>query len=182
MIAPHRPAPARLVILLLMTLLSGLASAERFGHRVPLATKPSGNYYVEIKLGHGVAGEFLVDTGSGYVVLTKETFKAVRDLPGTKHLRDIKGRLANGKAARARIYRLAELQLPGECVLKDVEVAVMAGSTRNIFGLSALRQIEPFAMELSPPSLLFSSCELSWQETATEGISAIAATEMAPRP
>lgn len=182
MIEAHRPAAAGLATLLLTGLLSGEASAERFGHRAPLETKASGNYYVEISVAPGVSGDFLVDTGSGYVVLTADTFKAVRDLPGTEHVRDIRGKLANGKSARARIYRVAELQLPGKCLLKDVEVAVMSGSTRNIFGLSALTQIEPFAMELSPPSLLFSSCEMPQRDTGTDDVPALAAVDVAPAP
>ena len=158
---------ARLPVAALSAVLIGLLSlpagalADRFGHAATLERKPSGNYYLAVDVAPGVSREFLVDTGSGYVVLTRETFAAVRDLPGTRHLRDITGRLANGKAARARIYSVARLELDGDCVLENVEVAVMPGGTRNILGLSALRRVAPFAMDLSPPTLLYSGCAAS---------------------
>lgn len=154
---PHSPAIA--LTLAGMLTLPSIAGAERFDHTAPLDRKPSGNYYLQVDVAPGISSEFLVDTGSGYVVLTKATFESVRDLPGTLHLRNITGRLANGKTARARIYRLARLELDGDCVLRDVEVAVMPGGTRNILGLSALRRVAPFAMEMSPPALLYSGCE-----------------------
>jgi predicted aspartyl protease len=175
--------PASFLQLALFGLLTlpGAASAERFGHAAPLERKPSGNYYLDVSLAPGMSEEFLVDTGSGYVVLTKATFDAVRDLPGTRHLRDITGRMANGKSARARIYHLARLELAGNCVLEDVEVAVIPGSTRNILGLSALRRVAPFAMELSPPKLLYSACATSSLAAAEVPVTAASADAQASR-
>lgn len=135
------------------------AGAERFDHAVLLGQQKSGNYYVTVELEAGVGREFLVDTGSGFVALTRETFESVRKLPGTTHLRDITGALANGKTLRVPVYQIAMLRLGTNCVLEDVEVAVMPGSTRDILGMSALRRLAPFAMDLvSPPTLLFSNC------------------------
>ena len=168
MIRCRPPAYCLTIALLGLLALPPAASAERFGHTAPLELKPSGNYYLDVSVAPGVSDEFLVDTGSGYVVLTKATFDAVRDLTGTRHLRDITGRMANGKSARARIYHLARLELAGNCILEDVEVAVMAGSTRNILGLSALRRVAPFAMELSPPRLLYSACTPTATEAAAD--------------
>lgn len=132
--------------------------ADRFDHSAVLERKPSGNYYVEVTMGAGATGDFLVDTGSGFVVLTEKSFRAVRDLPGTRRLRTINGAMANGKVQQVPLYRVAQLQLGDSCLLQDVEVAVIPGGTRNILGLSVLRRVAPFAMELSPPTLLFSDC------------------------
>jgi len=153
--------PTAMSLLLATLAIPSGVLAERFDRAAPLEQKPSGNYYLQVSLGPGVAREFLVDTGSGYVVLTSNTFAAVRDLPGTKHLRDITGRLANGRSARARIYRVARLTISESCTLEDVEVAILPGSTHNIFGLSALRRVAPFAMDLGTPSLLYSACDAS---------------------
>jgi clan AA aspartic protease (TIGR02281 family) len=117
----------------------------------------SGNYYVHGVLGGGVETDFLVDTGSGYVSLSKRTFARVKGGEGTQYLRDIVGVMANGKLRKVRVYRIASLAL-GACVLADVEVAVFPGTARDILGLSALRRVEPFAMQLSPPMLLVSDC------------------------
>jgi len=158
MIRCRQPPVTLVTAVFALVTLPQAALADRFAHTAPLERKPSGNYYLQIDLAPDFSSEFLVDTGSGYVVLTKAAFAAVKGLPGTEHLRDISGRLANGKTARARVYRVARLQLATDCVVRDVEVAVMPGGTRNILGLSALRHVAPFAMELSPPTLLLSDC------------------------
>ena len=100
----------------------------------------------------------LVDTGSGYVALTRATFARIKDLPGVTYLREITGSMANGKQLNVPVYRVASLKLGESCVLTDVEVAVMPGATRDILGLSALRKVEPFALQLEPPVLYLSSC------------------------
>lgn len=127
-------------------------------HPVPMHQQESGNYYVHGVLSGGVDTEMLVDTGSGYVSLSKATFSRVRHAPGTEYVRDIYGAMANGKILKVPIYRIAELSLGAECVLTDVEVVVMPNTSRDILGLSALRRLEPFAMRLSTPALLVSDC------------------------
>jgi clan AA aspartic protease (TIGR02281 family) len=133
------------------------ASADRFDHSVPMQQQKSGNYYVHGVLSDGVETDFLVDTGSGYVSLSKNTFSRLERQNGTEYLRDILGAMANGKVVKVPVYRVATLTL-GACVLADVEVAVFPGSARDILGLSALRRIEPFAMQLDPPVLMVSDC------------------------
>jgi clan AA aspartic protease (TIGR02281 family) len=133
------------------------ASADRFDHSVPMQQQKSGNYYVHGVLSDGIETDFLVDTGSGYVSLSKQTFKRVEGRAGTEYLRDIFGAMANGKVVKVPVYRVAKLTL-GACVLADVEVAVFPGTARDILGLSALRKVEPFAMQLDPPLLMVSDC------------------------
>jgi len=153
-------------LLAFVALASQWARAEPFGFVVPLEERESGHYYVHGALGEGVETDFLVDTGSGYVALSKETFDRVRHRPGTKHLRDIVGAMANGKLMKVPIYRLAELTISDDCHLQDVEVAVFPAGSRDILGLSVLRRVEPFAMHMSPPMLRVSTCEKSLQASA----------------
>jgi predicted aspartyl protease len=152
----------RLSLLLSAVLGSLFASAanatEPFAHRAQMQRAESGNYYVHGVFSPGVETELLVDTGSGYVALTRATFARVRDLPGVTYLRDIAGSMANGKQLNVPVYRIASLRLGEACVLTDVEVAVMPGATRDILGLSALRKVEPFALQLEPPVLYLSAC------------------------
>jgi predicted aspartyl protease len=133
-------------------------AAERFTHAAEMQKVESGNYYVHGIFGAGVETDLLVDTGSGYVALTRATFARIKDLPGVVYLRDIAGSMANGKQLNVPVYRVASLQLGESCVLTDVEVAVLPGATRDILGLSALRKVEPFALQLEPPVLYLSSC------------------------
>jgi predicted aspartyl protease len=140
------------------SLLSAADAAERFTHTAEMHRVESGNYYVQGIFGTGVETDLLVDTGSGYVALTRATFTRIKDLPGVTYLRNISGSMANGKQLNVPVYRVASLKLGESCVLTDVEVAVMPGATRDILGLSALRKVEPFALQLEPPVLYLTSC------------------------
>jgi predicted aspartyl protease len=68
--------------------------------------------------------------------------------------------MANGKLLEAPVYRVAELAIGETCRLTDVEVAVLPSGARDILGLSALKRLGPFAMQMSPPQLWLSDCEL----------------------
>jgi predicted aspartyl protease len=138
--------------------LGSAGAAERFTHSAEMQRVDSGNYYVHGVFESGIETDLLVDTGSGYVALTRATFARLKDLPGVTYLRDISGSMANGKRLNVAVYRVASLKLGENCVLTDVEVAVMPGATRDILGLSALRKVEPFALQLEPPVLYLSSC------------------------
>lgn len=152
MLRPHR----YLLPIALLAAWPLAAAAERFDYSVPMQQQKSGNYYVQGTLSDGVETEFLVDTGSGYVSLSRRTFSRIERQ--AEYLRDIAGAMANGSVLKVRIYRVATLTL-GDCVLSDVEVAVLPGASRDILGLSALRRVEPFAMQLTPPRLIVSDCQ-----------------------
>ena len=154
------------------------AGADPFDFAVPMQEHDSGQYYVHAVLSGGVETDFLVDTGSGYVALSKETFDKVRRQPGTEYQRDIVGAMANGRLMKVQIYRVAELAISDHCRLTDIEVAVFPSGARDILGLSALRRVEPFAMHFSPPELRLSGCvpaPPAWQPIAAEPASARAA-------
>jgi clan AA aspartic protease (TIGR02281 family) len=151
----------RVVALLVLAWLSTPTSAraeEPFAHIVPLTEHASGQYYVHGTLSGGFETEFLVDTGSGYVALSKETFARIRRQPGTAYVREIVGAMANGKLVKVPIYQIEEIAIGEACRLRDVEVAVFPSGARDILGLNALRRLEPFAMQLSPPQLWLSEC------------------------
>jgi predicted aspartyl protease len=147
------------------------AEADWFDLTVPMQQQKSGNFYVQGVLSDEVATEFLVDTGSGYVSLSKTTFSRLKDRPGTEYVREIVGAMANGELVRVPIYRIATLSLSEQCVLADVEVAVFPGTRRDILGLSALRRVEPFALRLSPPVLMVSGCRGADAPAATAAAS-----------
>jgi clan AA aspartic protease (TIGR02281 family) len=129
--------------------------------QMDLQQADSGNFYLHGQLVAGVDTSMLVDTGSGYVSLSRKTFRQVKGLPGTQYVRDIHGTLANGRTLRVPIYRVAELSLGNNCVLRNLEVAVFPGADRDILGLNALRRIQPFTMQMDPPALIVSHCDQS---------------------
>jgi clan AA aspartic protease (TIGR02281 family) len=151
----------RLAPLLVLALLFGYVDAgaeEPFAHIVPLTEHASGQYYVHGTLSGAFETQFLVDTGSGYVALSKETFARIRRQPGTEYVREIIGAMANGKLVKVPIYQVEEIAIGEACRLRNVEVAVFPSGARDILGLNALRRLEPFAMQLSPPQLWLSEC------------------------
>lgn len=123
-------------------------------HRLPMTTLASGNLALHAQLGAELETDLLFDTGSGYVSLSRASFAAIKQLPGTQFARHINGKLANGTSLTVPIYRVSELRLSGECVLKDIEVAVFPHADRDILGINALRQLQPFTVEMEPPALV----------------------------
>ncbi len=144
----------------------GNASAEEVVYSVPLIQQASGAFYVRGTLGGSVAADFLVDTGSSYVALSKQTFDMLRQSGATTYLRSIRGATANGRVIRAKVYEVSALSIGDDCVLKSVEVVVMPGSDRDILGLSALRRVEPFTVALEPLALRFEACRQPMDDRA----------------
>lgn len=124
---------------------------------IPMQLVSSGAFYVKASLDSRVDTDMLLDTGSGYVSLSDDTFDKIKDEPGTIFRRFITGVMANGKASRVPVYLISELRLSEQCILRDVEVAVFRNAKRDILGLSALRQLQPLTLQLDPP-VLTASC------------------------
>jgi hypothetical protein len=57
------------------------------------------------------------------------------------------------------------MSIGGQCDLKNIEVAVFPGKTRQILGLSALRQASPFIFSINPPELILSNCSTEMMDT-----------------
>ena len=132
------------------------ASSAALGaeQRLPMTTLASGNLALHAYLSSALETDLLFDTGSGYVSLSKSSFKHIEAQPGTTFERHIRGKLANGAALSVPIYKVRELRLSGECVLRDIEVAVFPHADRDILGINALRQLQPFTVEMEPPALV----------------------------
>lgn len=135
------------------------AGADPFGHEIPMTLHDSGNYYVTGQFETGARTQMLVDTGSGLVALSGKTFKPLKGLASTQFVRRANATLANGRRTQLKIYRIARLALGEECLLHDIEIAVMPGTSVDILGLAALRHVQPFALSLDPPVLSVSNCE-----------------------
>ncbi|MCI0506692.1 MAG: retroviral-like aspartic protease family protein [Gammaproteobacteria bacterium] len=118
-----------------------------------------GTYYVSVKLADMVDSQFMVDTGSGYVAINEESLEKLKLENQVEYLRDIQGKLANGKSYVLPIWRLSSLTLNERCTLKDIEVAVFPGNTRQLLGLSALKKAAPLEISFDPPQLVLSRCD-----------------------
>jgi len=126
---------------------------------VPMQNIGFGTYYVSVKLAGMANSQFMVDTGSGYVAINQVSLDKLKQNNEVTYLRDIKGVMANGKSYIVPIWKVSSLTLNERCTLKDVEVAVFPGKTRQILGLSALKKAAPLQISFDPPQLVLGSCD-----------------------
>lgn len=148
-------------LILLFVLLSLPGYADQLRVTVPIHKKAAGTYYLTGKLGNLDDAEFMVDTGSGYVVINQQSLSGLKLQEQATYVRDIKAILANGKKLVVPIWRISRLTLAGQCVLRDIEVAVFPGKTRQILGLTALQKAAPFEFSIDPPQIILSHCTRS---------------------
>lgn len=145
-------------VVLLAAWAAGAAVAAEFDSHVPMRDKGAATYYVDGEI-HGVGPvDFMVDTGSGYMTINEHTLALLQESGGATYLRDLSGVLADGTTKRVPVYRIAEVRIGAACTLRNVEAAVFPGKTRQILGLSALRQAAPFIFSMNPPQLVLSHC------------------------
>lgn len=120
---------------------------------VPLRANDVGTLHVDARIGRGTAREFLLDTGSAYVVLTETTRRALAAEGALTPLRSLRAVMANEATARAQVYRVSSLRLAGGCEVRNFEAVVLPGARKDILGLSALRAVAPFTVDLEPLQL-----------------------------
>ncbi len=149
----------RLTLVTVLTMLgSANVNAADFDIQVPMHSKGAATYYVSGFINDHVASDFLVDTGSGYVTINTKTLKQLKRDGSAEFVKKISAVMADGSATVVSVYRIATLKFGDNCVIRDVEAAVMPGSTPNILGLSALKKAAPFAMSVTPPTLRLTDC------------------------
>ena len=127
---------------------------------VPMHEKGASTYYVSVSINDRVSSDFLVDTGSGYVTINSEILGELMREQGTVFVKEIAAVMADGSETVVPVYRLASLNLGNNCVIRDVEAAVLPGTTRNILGLSALKKAAPFTLSTTPPALALTNCSM----------------------
>jgi hypothetical protein len=142
--------------------------AEQFVFDVPMYSKGASTYYISGKIGDMPATEFMVDTGSSYMTINEATLAELQANGNPRYQRDLKGILANGDELNVPVYTVANVWIGDECLLKEVDVAVFPGKTRQILGLSALSKTAPFIFSTQPPQLQLSNCHLAKVETGNQ--------------
>jgi predicted aspartyl protease len=133
-------------------------SAQEFGTSIPMREKGSATYYVTTEI-HGLGSvDLMVDTGSSYTTINEETLAVLLQQQRADYVSDLEGMLADGTRLMLPIYSIRSMNIGGQCPLRDIEVAVFPGNTRQILGLSTLRQASPFIFSMNPPELVLSNC------------------------
>lgn len=131
-----------------LTVTSGVVADDSV--TVALASNDVGTLHVDATLGAAVNTEFLLDTGSAYVVLTDATRRRLSSEGALTPVRQLRAVMANNTTARAQVYRVSALRLSAACVVRDFEAVALPGARKDILGLSALRSVAPFTVHLEP--------------------------------
>ncbi|MBZ0071751.1 MAG: retropepsin-like aspartic protease [Thiohalobacteraceae bacterium] len=140
------------------TIVAGPAAAADFDSNIPMQERGAATYYVAGEIAGVGAVDLMVDTGSGYMTINEETLGILREAGGVVYVKELSGILADGSRMTVPVYRLGQVRIGPVCTLYDVEAAVFPGKTRQILGLSALRQAAPFIFSMDPPKLVLSNC------------------------
>lgn len=162
------------VILMLMSLVLGVRTATvHAADRVDIAlrTNDVGTLHVDARLGRAVERPFLFDTGSAYVVLTEATRRALEAEGALTPVRSLRAVMANNATTRAQVYRVATLRLAEGCVVRDFEAVALPGARKDILGMSALRAVAPFTVNVEPLRLQLTCSPLdahvvAWNEAS----------------
>ena len=148
----------RTLSILTLVLMVTPASGEPDTTHIPMQEKESATFYVPANIAGTGDTELLVDTGSAYVTISEITLAALKRAGSARYIKDLLGVMADGRERVVPIYAVSGLNIGRSCTLGEVEVAVLAGATRQILGLSGLRKVAPFVVSMDPPSLVLSNC------------------------
>lgn len=147
---------------------SSMLVAEEFSVHIPMYIKDAHTYYVSGQVGGISPTDFMVDTGSSYMMINELTLAQLEASGDAHYLRELTGILANGNEMQVPVYRLSAVRLGENCLLQNIEAAVFPGNTREILGLSALQKAAPFIFSTEPPRLQLSHCQLEKTETGNQ--------------
>ncbi len=148
-----------------LTLIIVLAScnldAQEFGTSISIHDKGKETYYVEGFIAGLGTVDFLVDTGSSYMTIDEEALKILKTKNQVRYIKDLVGVMADGSSKVVPLYIIDQVTVGSQCILYNVEAAVLPAKTRYILGLSALKKASPFAIYTEPlPKLVLSHCSM----------------------
>jgi predicted aspartyl protease len=126
---------------------------------LPLTEHGMSTYYASVTV-HGTAiRAYMVDTGAGYTTINKAMLKELKKKGQVSFNRSITAVMADGSERSVDIYTVRKLTLGENCHFRDVEVAVLPGTSRTILGMSLLKRAAPFTFNAEPPSLSLGQCD-----------------------
>lgn len=144
-------------VLLLVTA-TPLAAQSNIQTLVEMTDRGASTFYVDVRMVGAGLMQFLVDTGSSYTAINEETLAKLVESQQAEYVKDLEGVLADGSKHIVPVYNIKSLTVGETCTLNEVRAAVFPGKTRNILGLSALRDAAPFTFSVDPPTLKLSNC------------------------
>jgi predicted aspartyl protease len=144
--------------LVVVLLASGTGLARDLRQQLPLHSVGTHTYYVSAHIAGLGRVPMLVDTGAGFSALSEGILRHLEGRGEAVFVKRFKGIMADGSERTVPVYRIRRLRLGPGCGVRDIEVVVFPGASRQILGLSALRKLAPFSISLDPPSITLSNC------------------------
>ena len=141
-----------------LAMLTVIMPAHAQSRDIPLIESSMKTFYLQAAIGEFDAGRFMVDTGSGYTTINKTSFEALQKTNKLQFVKKILGVLADGSQREVDIWQIESLTINGVCTLKNIQVAYMPHTERQILGLTALRKAAPFTLSVNPPAITLSNC------------------------
>lgn len=140
-------------------LLSGAGCpADDAAKPIAMRVSAAGTFYIPVYLQGLQQMDFLVDTGSSHTVINERTLAVLQANGQAKYAAQISGTTADGVTRNIPLYTLQAIDIGHNCVLRNVEVAVFPGETRQILGLSTLSKVGSLVFSMSPPALQLANC------------------------
>lgn len=150
----------------LIILSSPWAVADSEQQLIPMQTYGASTYYINSEILGAGQYSMLVDTGSAYSVINEETLASLNSNGQAFFIKKLRGKMADGSEKIIPLYRIAAINLGGNCLIKNIHAAILPGKTRQIIGISTLMRAAPFAMSFDPPMLSLNQCVPGIQQQA----------------
>ena len=166
-----RPVSMTVALVGFLFLESAAVMAGTFDARIPMSVGTSTTYYVQGRFGGLEATDFMVDTGSGFLTISRPTLDTLLEHGLATYKRDLPGVLADGTEVEVAVYQVAQFSI-GPCLLRNVEAAVFPSTKRQILGLNVLNRSAPFIFSVNPPELVLSHC--TGEDLAKAAVSSVA--------
>lgn len=115
-------------------------------------------FYISSKINGAGETSLLVDTGSGYSIINRNTLAQLLENGDATYLHELEGIMADGSQRIVSVYRISGMTLGNNCYVPNIDVVVFPSGTRQILGLSTLSKVAPFTFSTNPPQLSLSHC------------------------
>ncbi|MEA3410686.1 MAG: retropepsin-like aspartic protease [Pseudomonadota bacterium] len=148
----------KLISILALVLGSSAVAASETKQHIPLQDIGTNTYYISGNIVGSGKTRLLLDTGSGYSIISRGTLARLRANGRARYVKDLEGILADGSRKVVPVYRIPGITLGDRCHIADVDAAVLPAGSREILGLNALRKVMPMEISLEPPTLALSNC------------------------
>ncbi len=126
---------------------------------VGLQQHNAGTFYIAGALeGYGDIN-FLVDTGSSYMVINEAMLAELQAAGNAQPARQLSGLMADGTRRVIPTYFLKSLRLGDACWIGEVEAAIIPGNARPILGMAVLARLAPFTFSAQPAQLALTHCQ-----------------------